>query len=209
MLALIDYSRPFTIQTDASAFAIGATLTQPDVDNVHHPVAFLSASLSPAERNYDIYDHELLAIMKAFCQWRHHLLSATHQITVLTDHNNLAYFREPQQITGQQARWMETLAEFDFVLHHVPGPSNTVADLLSRRPDLNEGVNPLNEDVIILPEPLFVKTTLLTSEDDMRNAVYECHNTPIAGHPGIANTWALVQQKYHGPQLKEFTEQYI
>ena len=104
---------------------------------------------------------------------------------------------------------METLAEFDFVLRHVPGPSNTIADLLSRRPDLNEGVNSLNEDVIVLPEPLFVKTTLLTSEDDMRHAVYECHDTPIAGHPGIANTWALVQRKYHGPQLKEFTEQYV
>ena len=104
---------------------------------------------------------------------------------------------------------METLAKFDFVLRHVPGPSNTVADLLSHRPDLNEGVNPLNEDVIVLPEPLFVKTTLLTSEDDMRNAVYECHDTPIVGHPGIANTWALVQRKYHRPQLKEFTEQYI
>ena len=209
VLASIDYSRPFMIQTDASAFAISATLTQPDEDDVHHPVAFLSASLSPAERNYDIYDRELLAIMKAFRQWRHHLLGTAHQITVLTDHNNLAYFREPHRITGRQARWMETLTEFDFVLRHVPGPSNTVADLLSCRPNLNEGVNPLNEDIIVLPEPLFVKTTLLTSEDDMRNAVHECHDTPIAGHPSIANTWALVQRKYHGPQLKEFTEQYV
>ena len=66
VLASIDYSRPFTIQTDASAFAIGATLTQPDANDIHHPVAFLSASLSPTERNYDIYDHELLAIVKAF-----------------------------------------------------------------------------------------------------------------------------------------------
>ena len=69
VLASIDYSRPFTVQTDASAFAIGATLTQPDADDVHHPVTFLSASLSSAERNYDIYDRELLAIVKAFRQW--------------------------------------------------------------------------------------------------------------------------------------------
>src|ERR1700761_8001635 len=129
VLATIDYSRPFTLQTDTSAFAIGATLTQADASNVHHPVAFYSASLSPAERNYDIYDRELLAIVKAFRAWHHHLLGARHTVTVLTDHNNLAFFREPHKIMGRQARWMETLAEYDFALRHVPGASNMVADL--------------------------------------------------------------------------------
>ena len=103
VLAAIDYSCPFTVQTDASAFAVGATLTQPDTSDVHHPVTFLSASLSPAEHNYDIYNCELLAIVKVFRHWHHHLLGAVHPITVLTDHNNLAYFHEPHKITGRQA----------------------------------------------------------------------------------------------------------
>ena len=88
---------------------------------------------------------------------------------------------------------MDTLAKFDFRLLHIPGPSNTVADLLSRRPNLNEGVNPLNEDVTVLPDTLFLKITTVTTEEDMRRAVHECHDTPTASHPGIANTWALVQ----------------
>ena len=88
---------------------------------------------------------------------------------------------------------METLAEFDFHLLHIPGLSNTVADLLSRCPDLNEGVNPLNEDITVPPDTLFLKITTVTTEEDMRRAVHECHNIPTAGHPGIANTWALVQ----------------
>lgn len=66
VLATINHNKPFTMQTDASAFAIGATLTQPNDQNVHCPVAFFSASLQPAEINYDIYDRELLAIVKAF-----------------------------------------------------------------------------------------------------------------------------------------------
>ena len=168
-------------------------LTQPDDTDTHHPVAFLSASLSLAKHNYDIYDRELLAIVKAFRHWHHHLLGAAHPITVLTDHNNLAYFCEPHKITGCQVRWMETLAEFDFCLLHIPGPSNTIADLLSRCPDLNEGVNPLNKDITILSNSLFIKTITVTTDEDMRNAVRECHDTPVAGHPGITNTWVLVQ----------------
>lgn len=98
------------MQMDASAFAIGATLTQPDDEEVHYPVAFFSASLQPAEINYNIYDRELLAIVRAFRHWHHHLLGAHFPITVLTNHNNLSYFREPHKISGRQARWLETLA---------------------------------------------------------------------------------------------------
>ena len=79
VLASIDYSRSFTIQTDASAFAIGAMLTQPNANDVHHLVTFLSASLSPTEQNYDIYDHELLAIVKAFRHWHHSSNHSPHQ----------------------------------------------------------------------------------------------------------------------------------
>ncbi|SRR6266702_651487 len=131
VLATVDYDKPFTLQTDASAFAIGATLTQIQCNGKDHPVAFFSSLLLPAEVNYDIYDCKLLAIVKAFHHWCHHLLGTHHQITVLTDHNNLSYFRSPHKVTGQQAQWMETLSEYDYVLQHVPGHLNTVADLLS------------------------------------------------------------------------------
>jgi hypothetical protein len=208
-LATIDYNRPFTLQTDASAFAIGATLTQKQEDGTEKPVAFFSASLQPAEINYDIFDRELLAIVKSFRHWRQHLLGARHQITVLTDHNNLSYFREPHKISGRQARWMETLADYDFKLQHIPGHTNTVADLLSRRPDHKEGVNDVNNETVVLPDHLFVNKIILTNDDERRHAVYELHDTPIAGHPGIANTWALVNERYEGQGLKQFIEQYV
>jgi hypothetical protein len=49
----------------------------------------------------------------------------------------------------------------------------------------------------------------LTNDDERRRAVYELHDTPIAGHPGIANTWALVNERYEGQGLKQFVEQYV
>ena len=50
---------------------------------------------------------------------------------------------------------METLAEYNFTLHHIPGLTNTVADLLSRRPDLKEGVQTVNDNITVLPDTVF------------------------------------------------------
>ena len=59
-----DNSRPFWIEADSSDFATGAVLSQQSKDNDKwHPVAFLSKSLSAVERNYEIHDKEMLAII--------------------------------------------------------------------------------------------------------------------------------------------------
>ena len=208
VLATINYDQPFTMQMDASAFAIGATLTQPDDEEVHHPVAFFSMSLQPAEINYNIYDRELLVIVRVFRHWHHHLLGAHFPIIVLTDHNNLSYFREPHKISGRQACWLETLADYGFVLKHVLGNANMVADLLSRRPDHKEGMNDVNDNITVLQNTLFAnKFSLSNNINERRKAVRELHDTPIAGHPGIANTWALVNDQYEGEGLWQFVEQ--
>lgn len=56
-----------------------------------HPVAFFSCQLSPAERNYDVGDQELLAIKVALEEWRYLIKGATHPILIYTDHKNLEY----------------------------------------------------------------------------------------------------------------------
>ena len=61
--------KPFQIETDASKYATGAVLTQLDANGDRHPVSFKSKTFSPAERNYEIYDRELLAIVRALEEW--------------------------------------------------------------------------------------------------------------------------------------------
>jgi hypothetical protein len=61
-----DDSKTFVVETDASDFALFAILSQENNAGVLHPVAFYSRQMSPAERNYQIYDKELLAIFAAF-----------------------------------------------------------------------------------------------------------------------------------------------
>ncbi len=99
----------------------------------------------------------MAAIVYGFKCGRPYFLGANHPIMVHTDHKNLQYFRQPQKITGRQARWMEFLQDFDYHLDHIPGHANMVADLLSRRKDLNEGVNTSTR--ILLPLSLFIRRT--------------------------------------------------
>ena len=45
-----------------------------------------------AERNYEIYDKELLAIVEALAKWRQYLLDAAETFEIWMDHKNLKYF---------------------------------------------------------------------------------------------------------------------
>ena len=128
-----DPSLLIRVETDASQFAIAGILSQLFEDQ-WHPVAFVSRKLQPAERNWEVYDQELLAIVYAFKSWRHYLEGAQHTTQVYTDHNNLRGIRDIQKLNPRQARWAMFLSGFDFDMFHRPGAKNP-ADGPSRRPD--------------------------------------------------------------------------
>ena len=70
ILTLPDNSRPYHVEADSSDFATGVVLSQECLeDGKLHPVAFLSKSLSPIKRNYEIHDKEMLAIVRALEEW--------------------------------------------------------------------------------------------------------------------------------------------
>ena len=72
VLLMPDKNKPFSIESDASKFATGAILRQADSNGDMHPCAYLSKSFNSAERNYGIYDRELLRIVRALTEWRHY-----------------------------------------------------------------------------------------------------------------------------------------
>lgn len=85
-------SLPFILEVDASEIAVGAILSQrKGSKEIMHPVGFFSRKLSPAERNYDVGDRELLAIKTALEEWRYLLEGAMHPVLIYTDHKNLEY----------------------------------------------------------------------------------------------------------------------
>ena len=90
-------SHPFSIMTNASLLAAGAVLMQADKNSDLHPCAYLSHTFFSAQHNYDIYDHELLAVILALEEWCQYLQGTTHPVTIITDHKNLSYVKDPQK----------------------------------------------------------------------------------------------------------------
>jgi RNase H-like domain found in reverse transcriptase/Reverse transcriptase (RNA-dependent DNA polymerase)/Integrase zinc binding domain/Chromo (CHRromatin Organisation MOdifier) domain/Retroviral aspartyl protease len=160
ILRFADDSKAFRVEADSSDFATGAVLSQQSVDDLRwHPIAYYSKSLNAVERNYDIHDKEMLAVMRALEEWRHFLEGAQHQVEVWTDHKNLEYFMTAKKLNRRQARWSLYLSRFDFVMHHRPGSSMGKCDALSRRVDHNpEGDD--NRDIVLLRPEFFAARAL-------------------------------------------------
>ena len=132
VLATPDFAYPFELYTDASQFAIGATLLQ-DQGNGLQPIAYESRKLNSAERNYPIHELELLAVIHALRTWRCYLEGSKFRVN--SDHLNLKYLTTQRNLSRRQARWLETLQQFDLDIHYKAGSDN-LAHPLSRRPDL-------------------------------------------------------------------------
>lgn len=100
-------------------------------------MAYFSKKITLAECNYEIYDKELLAIIKAFKKWRPKLLvdeeDDAEPITVLSNHKNLEYFMSTKQLNRRQARWAEFLLGFNFKITYRAGKLGGKLDALTRR----------------------------------------------------------------------------
>jgi len=85
------------LETNASGYAIEGVLLQLQEDNSWRPITYLSRAMNETERNYEIYDWELLAIMEGLKQWWQYLIGS-NQFEIWTDHKNLGYFKKPQKL---------------------------------------------------------------------------------------------------------------
>ena len=117
VLQLPDVSKPFGVHTDASDVAIAAVLEQ-ERNSVWHPVAYTSRKLTSAKTNYTIAERETRAVVFALTSWKLYLFQ---HFELFTDSQGVIYLQSKQHVTKREARWMETLADFHFTLHHVPG----------------------------------------------------------------------------------------
>jgi len=100
VLSLPKREGKFRVEMDTSGHAIGGVLSQ-EQERKWKPIAFLSRTMQLVERNYEIYDKELLVIVEALVKWRQYLLDAMEPFEIWTDHENLRYFREPHKLNGQ------------------------------------------------------------------------------------------------------------
>ena len=125
--------RPTKVETDASDGVTSGILSQQAEDQLWHPVAYFSKTMSAPECNYEIHDKEMLAIIRILQEWRAELVSVKTRFRIYSDHEALKYFMTKRMLNARQARWAELIADYDFEIAHTPGRSNKKADALTRR----------------------------------------------------------------------------
>ena len=92
MLMAPDLDKKIRMEVDTSDYTMGGVLSMECKDGLWRLVAFLSKSLNETERNYEIYDKEMLVIIRGLENWRHLLKGAKFKFKIWTDHKNLKYF---------------------------------------------------------------------------------------------------------------------
>jgi transposase InsO family protein len=159
---------PFILDTDASAYAIGAVLSQV-VAGEERVIAYASQTLSKSQRNYCTTHRELLAVVQ-FTKHFKHFLWGRHFL-VRTDHSSLRWLLTYNDADGMVARWLSKLQEFDFSIEHRPGIKHLNADGLSR---CHSCKNPQCPGYTGLPQPTPRKS---------RNTIHSCAVVHAPGKP--------------------------
>uniref|UniRef100_A0A8R7UGS9 Reverse transcriptase domain-containing protein n=1 Tax=Triticum urartu TaxID=4572 RepID=A0A8R7UGS9_TRIUA len=125
VLAIPDFSLPFTIEADACATGLGAVLMQKG-----SPLAFLSKSLGPKSAAQSICK-EAMAILESLKKWRHYIWG--NSLIIKADQHSLKYMTTQRLTEGVQHKLLLKLLEYDYTIEYKKGKENVVADALSRK----------------------------------------------------------------------------
>jgi len=143
LLHFPDFTKPFDVYTDASAYQLGGVIVQDAF-----PVAFYSRKLNSAQRNYTTMEKELLSIVET--AEAHRGILWGFQVRFHSDHKNLSF----ENFNSERVRrWRLLLEEYNYSFEYTPGKDNMVADMLSRYPIIPvdqqaiEDMNNVDEDV--------------------------------------------------------------
>ncbi len=217
-----DPEKQFIVEVDASDVGVGAILSQrSSLDDKIHPCAFYSHRLSPAERNYDVGNRELLAIRLALGEWRHwlrepvcHLLSGR----IIKIWNTSA---PPRELNARQARWALFFGRFEFSISFRPGSKNLKPDALSRQfgpsggPSTNESILPQRcvvgaaiwgvEQAVrralshVTRPPRAPEGTLFVPEVVRSAVLHWGHSSKLVAHPEFGVRWPRFANGFGGP----------
>ena len=84
--------------------------------------------MTPMQQNYPVHEQEMLAGIEGML-WYHDILQGA-KFTWLTDHKRLINLYGQKNLSGQQARWLKKISEFDFNIYYILGVENILPDTL-------------------------------------------------------------------------------
>ncbi|XP_011860867.1 PREDICTED: uncharacterized protein LOC105558005 [Vollenhovia emeryi] len=129
-----DFTKNFTLTTDASGYAVGGILSQGSIGK-NLPIAYTSRVLNAAEQNYSTIEKECLAIIYCVSHFRPYLYGKP--FTIVTDHKPLVWLHSVKDPSSRLWKWRTKLLEYEYEIKYKKGTLNNNADALSRNPPVN------------------------------------------------------------------------
>jgi len=197
-----DFTQKFIVTTDASAYAIGAVLSQGKMGD-DRPIAYASRVLSRAEQNYSTTKKELLAIVWAVKHFRPYIYGT--KFKVVTDHKPLISLFSVNDPRSRLIRKLK-LEEYDYEIIHKAGRANANADALSRNVKRDACEEEEERNILIIKEN--TDNLKIPTEKKKRQILKEYHDAPIGGHQGIERT-LRIRLKYNWPGITKDVEEHI
>ncbi|KAH1088132.1 hypothetical protein GYH30_019263 [Glycine max] len=239
ILALPDFTRPFTVETDASGVGMGAVLSQKG-----HLIAFFSKLFTSKLLGASAYVCELCAITIAVKKWRQYLLG--HHFIIITDHRSLKELLTQVIQTPEQHMYLARLLGYDYEIQYRSGSHNQAADALSRLPESESSLsmilsmpsltfleelcqqlednqeyrilrqslrdNPQQHPQFTLSQDLVLHSGRIWLPRDIPIApilLVEYHTTPIGGHAGVTKTLPHISKNFHWAGFREDVKRFV
>jgi hypothetical protein len=208
ILTHIDLKKQIYIKSDSFDFVFAEILSQTRENDELHFVIFFSKNLVSIECNYEIYNKELLIIIRCFEQWRSELLFIELDVLVkiLIDHKNLKYFMFIKQLNRRQSKWAQFLIDFHFVIIYLSEKSNEKADsLIKRAKDVSDKKNNRQKQqhqMLLFFERFEQSNHLQTveitimSESDRLSLMQKMHHLFASNHSKMNRTIKLLRRNH-------------
>jgi hypothetical protein len=215
-----DYSLEWIMRTDASIVGVSAAIFQlapKDGDFIWQPIGFASHKFSEPATRWTTIEQEAYGCYFGILSFEYKLRGK--HFTLETDHQNLIWMEK--SVVPKIVRWVLYMKSFSFLVRHVPGKLNNVADHLSRY-FMNSLYDPLlhyfpdlsfcsvSFDTLLLHAislPTFKLQTLrVGGVSDQLNAIEPLelistvHNAR-RGHWGVRYTMRLLDKEHPGHRI--------
>jgi transposase InsO family protein len=189
-LFFMDDNAPVYLHTDASDYGISGYLFQ-IIDGKEIPINFMSKTLSAEEVRWSVIEKECYAIVVALRKFEY--LIRDRHFTLRTDHKNLTYVNDPP--SPKVRRWKLTMLEYDFLIEHIDGKDNFVADQFSR-------LLPITVEILCVLRELRIP-------EDKYKTLSSVHNT-VVGHHGLERMLKKLRElKFEWTEMRDHARRFI